>query len=450
MDLVSRGGKYTMKDLAEKVEFFYKEWNMLSACDLVYNHIANESAFLRQSPNATFNMQNTPHLIPAFVLDRVFYQVSVDVEKGAYENQGVSREGIESHNIETLRHIMRSQEIPKYNLIEFFMIDLNRTMETIKEIGLIALADIEQNMEQYKDKPKCAHEIKEIEWQKLVIMQDSQYRRLMSSVDLKLVAHILNLEFTNLDFGSDLKNSDYNSRHLVSIYERFFNVLSHKNEEIRRKIEGFLDEAVNNVVANFVYHFIDSKGPRWSKVTKQTPLAPAYFYFPFTNEPVKASEKRAFDPNDSLRIQAHNGWVMNDNPLRNFASKESTVYLQRHLMPWGDSVKLRYGDRPEDSPELWEYMSQYTISVARIFHGIRLDNCHSTPIHVAQYFLDLARTIRPDLYVVAELFTNDAQTDNKFITELGITSLIRESLNAWDANELGRLVHRFGGEPVAA
>lgn len=444
-------GKFNLVDLKKLVDEIYSDWNMFSLCDLVYNHMSNDSEFLKKHPNGAYNLINSPHLRPAFVLDRIFYHTTVDISKGAYQSRGIGPKNPSLDSMETLRHILRWEEIPKYHLEEYFCADLNKILINIKDIGLKQLGFIEKNLDLVKNQPrKCLNEEeKNLKWNKLSIKQDKEFKRFGATVDFDLVLDLLSIEFESLRLDLDLINSSENSNLLIRVYEKFSILLNQKNEEIKLKINEYLTEAVNNVISNYYYFFFAPDGPKWSEINKEQPIVRTYFYFPFEDDCVLGDEKKMLS-DDGMRIQAHNGWVMGDDPLRNFADENSTVYFRRQLIPWGDSVKLRYGNCPQDNPELWAFMEDYTRKTAQIFHGVRLDNCHSTPIHVAQYYLDIARQVRPNIFIIAELFTNSEFIDNKFVAELGITSLVRESMNAWDANELGRLVHRFGGIPVGS
>lgn len=55
----------------------------------------------------------------------------------------------------------------------------------------------------------------------------------------------------------------------------------------------------------------------------------------------------------------------------------------------------------------------------------------------------LARRIRPELYVTAELFTGNPDLDGFWVGQLGINSLIREAIMAYDSWDLGRYIHRY-------
>jgi glycogen debranching enzyme len=157
------------------------------------------------------------------------------------------------------------------------------------------------------------------------------------------------------------------------------------------EITSDLIRAIENCINGCEYHFFNAFGPQFSTISPRTPFVGNYFAYPhgkiFETNPNEVEQ--AYKDNNKTfleRVMAHNGWVMNDNPLRNFAEDTNgpNVYFRRELNQWSDIVKLNFGSCENDSPHLWAYMKEYTRLIATTFHGARLDNCHSTPLHVAQ------------------------------------------------------------------
>uniref|UniRef100_A0A336MYR3 Glycogen debranching enzyme n=1 Tax=Culicoides sonorensis TaxID=179676 RepID=A0A336MYR3_CULSO len=433
------GGKITYDDVEKITKKLREEWGIASICDIVLNHTANESEWVKEHPESTYSCFTCPHLRPAFLLDALLVQVGADVKEGKLENHGVPKVIETEDHLQALKHQVHSHYLPQIKLHEFFQVDVEKCVakfeETIKKMGA----------------PPPPHRPSIIGFedqfvvpQRVIINFDPEYRRHKSCIDLDKAVKMYNL----------IHHNAKDEEHRVKIcVKQFRKALLALNDCIQREVDADMEYAINNCIAGTRYERVQHDGPRIKEISIQYPLFQNYFTkWNTKGKSIKEIEQFMYADNGKY-FMAHNGWVMGSDPLQDFASPreaDKTVYFRRELVAWGDSVKLRYGSKPEDNPYLWEHMRKYVDTTAKIFDGVRLDNCHSTPLHVAEYLLDSARKINPELYVVAELFTNSDATDNIFVNRLGINSLIREAQAAWDSHEEGRLVYRYGGAPVGA
>ncbi|XP_041417474.1 glycogen debranching enzyme isoform X2 [Xenopus laevis] len=418
----SRPGKvYGWDDVGKLVEKMRKEWNMLSITDVVYNHTAANSKWIQQHPECGYNLVNSPHLKPAWLLDRALWHLTCDVAEGKYAAKGLPALIETDQQLNSIRGIMREEIYPRIKLWEFYQVDVDKAVKQFR-ILLTSGAQKKGN----KSDPKH-----------LIIIQDPEYKRFGCTVDMDTALNTF-IPHSNGPSAIDECCTWFRKR------------LEELNAEKHRQMNFHHEQAVNCILGTMTYERMASHGPKLGPVTKKDPIVTRYFTFPFKAMPLSEEEAMMQQPDKTCYFLAHNGWVMGDDPLRNFAGPDSNVYVRRELICWGDSVKLRYGDKPSDCPYLWDHMKRYTEITAKHFHGVRLDNCHSTPIHVAEEMLAAARSVRPNLYVIAELFTGSEYIDNVFVNRLGITSLIREAMSAYNSHEEGRLVYRFGGEPVGS
>ena len=178
-----------------------------------------------------------------------------------------------------------------------------------------------------------------------------------------------------------------------------------------------------------------------------------YFHLPPGYNGSSVEDDEALMNSDrAVYCWAHSGWVPDDvvNPLVNFAEPPSNVYLRRELNSWTDSVKLRYGASADDCPALWTRAAEYAAVTAGVFHGIRLDNCHSTPLHVAEYILRTARHVRPDLYVFAELYAGPDSAACYVANHLGLSATAEIALHEQSAWQLAERVTAASKVPLGA
>ncbi|CAR27542.1 hypothetical protein ZYGR_0N00230 [Zygosaccharomyces rouxii] len=405
------------EEVKQMVHRLHTKYKALTLTDVVFNHTADNSKWLREHPESGYNAITAPHLIPAIELDGALLQFSKTMGQLGYPT--------DLHNSNDLDHVMEGIDVHVLQAIrlwEYYVVDVRGTLDQLQGYwnGLTTDPDLKLPLDSNSPVKEIARYVREHATVKPFGILGSRF---VNKVDV-------------IKFGSVLqklygKNWD---RNILSKAEEILNEL---NLPLYKDHDNDVNEIRNQLYNRIKYSKLDPSGPRQGPINDIFPLTEPYF-----------TRFKADDGKDYAL--ANNGWIWASDPLIDFASGESKAYLRREVIVWGDCVKLRYGKGPEDSPYLWKRISDYVTQSALIFDGFRIDNAHSTPLHVGEYFLDLARKVNPNLYVVAELFSGSEQMDCLYVERLGLSCLIREAMQAWTESELSSLIHKNGGRPIGS
>ena len=423
-------------DVAGMVEKMELEHGLLGLTDVVWNHTADNSVWLQEHPEAGYSPESAPWLESALELDDALLKFGNDLSTLGFPTKLTNvgdllqiMDGIKKHVISTIR------------LWEYYVVDIERDAMAATEAWVAGKITFPEGgfgadgIERVKDWP--------LKKQSDFLLQGDFVglhglgARFHRTIDPQVGAGLLTAMFGRYDV------QNHGAPDQAAAYNTMTKVLDELNLSFYREYDTDTAEILEQIFNRVKYLRLEDHGPKLGLIDAESPLIETYF----TRLPLNATTKQHAPKSLAL---ANNGWVWNADAMRDNAGPDSRAYLRREVIVWGDCVKLRYGKSPDDNPFLWEYMAKYTRLMAKYFAGFRIDNCHSTPLAVAEYLLDEAREVRPNLAVFAELFTGSEEMDFVFVERLGLSALIREAMQAWGTGELSRLVHRHGGRPIGS
>jgi glycogen debranching enzyme len=419
------------KDVANMIQKMEEEYELLGLTDVVFNHTANNSKWLEHHPEAGYNIETAPWLESALELDDALLQYGEDLEELGMPTDIKSEADLDKIVDGIYEHV-----INRIRLWEYFSVDVvsdtaavieawtkgqtkmpdggfGGGVDAVKSWSLVQQADFLKNKGMLNG-----------------LRIDGRWSR---KVDPAIGASLVTAIHGRHETESNVSQAT----------EFIKAVLEELNLPFYLEYDADVLAILDQVKGRIRYIRLEDNGPKAGPITKESPLIESFFVRLPLNETTEKHNPKAL-------TLAVNGWIWAADAMKDNAGPDWRPYLRRELIPWSDCVKLRYGKGPEDNPFLWEFMEKYVRLMAKHFAAFRIDNCHSTPIHVAEHLLDEARKVRPNLAVFAELFTGNEQTDYIFVKRLGLSALIREAMQAWSTQELSRLVHRHGGRPIGS
>ena len=423
-------------DVAKMIDTMENKHKLLGLTDIVLNHTANNSKWLEEHPEAGYNVETAPWLESALELDTALISYGENLQ-----SLGLPTQFKDMEDLLKVAEGIKEHVISKIRLWEYFAVDVTSNTSSVVDAWMSGKTRLPDGgfdpsaIGGGVDAVKQWSLYQKADFLKNKGMQnglriDGRYSR---TVDPLVGSALLTALVGRYEDGGDGKHAT----------DAINDILNELNLPFYREYDADAAAIVDQIKGRLKYTRLEDNGPKLGPVTKANPLIESYFSRLPLNETTKKHNPKAL-------ALVNNGWIWAADALKDNAGPDWRPYLRREVIPWSDCVKLRYGGGPQDNPYLWEYMGKYVRLMAKYFAAFRIDNCHSTPMHVAEHFLDEARKVRPDLAVFAELFTGNEQTDYAFVKRLGLSALIREAMQAWSTQELSRIVHKHGGRPIGS
>ncbi|EGR29515.1 hypothetical protein IMG5_154030 [Ichthyophthirius multifiliis] len=375
------------------IQDLQKQTKAVCFVDILLNHTSFDSEWLLECPDAVYSNLNTPCLCSAIELDEAIAQFSDALSRKEVKEYYNGSNRIENEDqLNAVMEIMKERIFYGLKLVEFFLFD--------NEVIIKQLRDTlnRHNIQIFQ---------KEIE-----VDEDEN---IFARSGFDIINNYIQQNVFNIGAKRFGVSVDFEKLIIENIKEKpqqyciqaFVRSIDLWNNQWREKISSYIEQAISSTYGQIRYWHIELQK---HQVTLNYTLVPRYF--------TKLKNGT---------FAANNGWIQDYDPLKIFTDDGEYHYLRRTINIWGDLVKLRYGNSKKDSPGLWKRMKQYVQLMARIFHGFRLDNAHSTALNVGEYFMRKARNQNKNLMIFAELFTGNVTKDAIFCKKIGINALVRET-----------------------
>lgn len=125
--------KIGWEEIEELVKYMETEWSVLSMTDLVLNHTAVNSPWIEEHPECVYNLENSPHLVPAFLVDFTVWRMTQLCAQDKLQSKHIPPvlNKSDSHIAAVRNYLL--EELKALNLHEFYQADVAVVSEEFKQ-----------------------------------------------------------------------------------------------------------------------------------------------------------------------------------------------------------------------------------------------------------------------------------------------------------------------------